>query len=140
MRKIMKKIASRQNIYIYVYYWLFGRRTWCFFYWDGALGVLVGILGVLVGVIDVLTGVILIQSSPFRICCGKKLSRLQKSMPTPLVALVTNIKYGKHIILDGIMKVVPNIKEIILCRRRTLHRRAKLVGSLMMFPRGTADN
>ena len=49
-----------------------------FFYRDGALGVLVSILGVLVAVFDVLAGLFLIQSSPFRVPCGKKYAGLKK--------------------------------------------------------------
>ena len=79
---IDRKIASRQNS---------GKNN--FFYRD-RIGVLISILGVLVGVFDVLAGIFLIQSSPFRVPCGKKVRRLEKSTLTPLVALLTNIKYG----------------------------------------------
>ena len=51
---------------------------WRYLYRDGALGALADILGVLVGIFDVLAGVFLIQSSPFRVPCGKEYAGLKK--------------------------------------------------------------
>ena len=75
MLKFTTKIAARQNRVNNLVFW---SAYLVFFYQDGAFGVLVGILGVLVGIFDVLAGVFFIQSSPFRVPCGKKYTGLKK--------------------------------------------------------------
>ena len=62
---------------------------------------MVGILGIMVGVFDVLAGVFLIQSSPFRVPCRKKVRWLEKKYANAVGALLTNIKYASSVVFGS---------------------------------------
>ena len=65
----------------------------------GLLGVLVGLLGILVGVLDLLFGILGFYLA--YLVFLKKVHRLEKSTLPPVVAVVTNIRYGHMFTYTG---------------------------------------